>query len=155
MAAVNSVQRFIVRGLQPQFQPHFIALIFILAQQIKHRLRHAVRARADAQTDDIGLTHRLLVHRAQHLHFGKGAGIGLEIGQIAFCAVDQICLMRQLVGNRLMLLCFIGKRGDITERAAAAANSAVAVWAAESTMQRQFMDLFAVATRKIPTKHID
>ena len=34
VAAVNPVQRFIVRGLQPQLQPHFIALLVVLTQQV-------------------------------------------------------------------------------------------------------------------------
>ena len=63
--------------------------------------------------------------------------------------------MGQLFRNRAVLLLFIGKRGHITERTAAATNSAIAIWAAKSTMQRQFMNLFTIAAHKIPTKHID
>ncbi|VTN12049.1 Uncharacterised protein [Raoultella terrigena] len=37
MAAVNAMQRFIVRRLQPQLQPDFVALLPILRQQVQHR----------------------------------------------------------------------------------------------------------------------
>jgi hypothetical protein len=63
--------------------------------------------------------------------------------------------MRKLLGNGMMLLSFIGKRGDITERTAAASDGAIAIWAAKAAVQRQFMNLLPITARKIPTKHID
>jgi hypothetical protein len=63
--------------------------------------------------------------------------------------------MCQLFSNRVVLLLFVSKRGDVAERAASAADSAIAIRAAKPAMQRQFMNLFAIAPRKIPTKHID
>ncbi|KXA04273.1 hypothetical protein HMPREF0208_00933 [Citrobacter koseri] len=155
MAAINTAQRFVMRGLQSQFQPHFIALVFIFAEQIEHRIRYTVGARTDAQPDNAGLAYRLLIHRTQHLHFGKGTGVRLEIGQIAFGAIDQMRLMRQLFGNRAILLRLIGERGDITESTPATSDGAIAVWTAKSAVQRQFMNFLPITTRKIPTKHID
>ncbi|MNN88896.1 hypothetical protein D3C81_2066380 [compost metagenome] len=95
--------------MQAQFQPHLVALFFIFAQQIKHRFRHAVRTGADTQPDDVRLADRLLIHSTQHLNFRKSAGIGLEIGQVAFSAVYPMRLMRQLFSDRTMLLRLIGK----------------------------------------------
>jgi hypothetical protein len=64
-------------------------------------------------------------------------------------------LVRQLICNGAVLLRLIGKRRDITEGAAAAANSAIAIRAAKPPMQGQLMHLFTMAMHKIPTKHID
>ncbi|EFE05715.1 hypothetical protein CIT292_10688 [Citrobacter youngae ATCC 29220] len=155
MTTVNTMQGFVMRGLQTQLQPNFITQIFILAQQVKHRIRHAVGARPNAQPDDTGLTDRLLIHRTQHLHFGEGAGIGLEIGQIAFRAIDQMRLMRKLLGNRMVLLRFIGKRSDVTESTSATSDGAIAIWTAKPAVQREFMNFLPITARKIPTKHID
>jgi hypothetical protein len=44
--------------------------------------------------------------------------------------------MGQLFGNRVMLLRLIRERGHIAEGTAATPNSAIAVWAAKTTMQR-------------------
>lgn len=63
--------------------------------------------------------------------------------------------MSKLVSNGLVLLCLIGKRSDITERTPAASNGAIAVWAAKTAMQSEFMDFFSIPASKIPTKHID
>ena len=48
MAAVNTMQGFVMRGLQTEFQPYLIAEVFILAKQIEYRIRHAVGARPNA-----------------------------------------------------------------------------------------------------------
>ncbi|MPN22075.1 hypothetical protein SDC9_169458 [bioreactor metagenome] len=64
-------------------------------------------------------------------------------------------LVRELFGDRMMLLRFIRKRGNITESAAAASDGAIAIWAAKSAVERQFMNLLPITPRKIPTKHID
>gem|GEM_PF-3631041 len=145
MTAVDTVQGFIVGGLQSQLQPDLIPLLFVFAEQIQHRLRHAVRPCPDAEPDDIGLAHRLLIHGAQHLHFRPCAGIGLKIGQILICPVNPRCLVGELCRDRLMLLRFVGKRGHITEGTAATPDSAVAVRAAKSPVERQLMDLLPVA----------
>lgn len=63
--------------------------------------------------------------------------------------------MFELLSNRMMLLRLIGKGGDITEGAPATSNGAIAIWAAKPTVQREFMNLLPITTRKIPTKHID
>ena len=63
--------------------------------------------------------------------------------------------MSELFGDGAMLLRLIGKGSHITESATAAAQRAVAVRAAKTAVQRQLMDLFAIAAHKIPTKHID
>ena len=62
MAAIDTMQRFIMRGLQSQLQPDFIALLPIFAEQVQHRIGNAVGAGADAQPNDIRLAHRLLIH---------------------------------------------------------------------------------------------
>ncbi len=155
MPTVNPMQGFIVRGLQSQLQPYLISLLMIFTQQIEDCLRHAVRAGADAEADNIRGADGLTIHRAEHLHFSEGAGIGLEIGQIALCPVDELRLMSELFGDGAMLLRLIGKGRHITESATAAAQRAVAVRAAKTAVQRQLMDLFAIAAHKIPTKHID
>jgi Arc/MetJ family transcription regulator len=155
MPTVNAMQGLIMGGLQPQLQPYLIPLLMVFTEQVEDRLRHAVRAGADAEANDIRLADGLTIHRAEHLHFSKGAGIGLEIGQIALCPVNELRLMGELFGDGAMLLRFIGKRGHVTESATAAAQRAVAVRAAKTAVQRQLMDLFAIAAHKIPTKHID
>ncbi len=47
MAAVNTVQSFIMRGLQTELQPYLIAQVFILTKQIEYRIRYTVGARAN------------------------------------------------------------------------------------------------------------
>ena len=48
MTAVNTVQGFVMCGLQTKFQPYLITQVFILAKQIEYRIRHAVGARPNA-----------------------------------------------------------------------------------------------------------
>ncbi len=155
MPAINPVQRFIVRGLQPQFEPHLVARLVIFTQQIQHCIRHAVRACADAQPNDAGLADRLLIHRTQHLHFRPGAGIRLKISEVAFCAVNQLRLIRQLFCDGVILLGFVGKRGHITKSAATPPDGAIPVRTAKPAVQRQFMDFLPITAGKIATKHID
>ncbi len=155
VAAVNAVQGFIVGRLQTQLQPDLIPLLPVLTEQIQHRLRDAVRARPDAQPNNISLAHRLLVHRPQHLNLGPGTGIGLEIGQIAPGAVNPRRLVSQLLGDRVGLLGLIGKGGNVAEGAAPASNGAIAIRAAKAAVQGQLMHFFTVAAGKIATKHID
>ena len=50
--------------------------------------------------------------------------------------VDELRLMSELFGDRAMLLRLIGKRCHVTESATAAAQRAVAVWAAKTAVQR-------------------
>ncbi|EYI87548.1 hypothetical protein SEEH8440_20681 [Salmonella enterica subsp. enterica serovar Heidelberg str. N18440] len=54
--------------------------------------------------------------------------------------------MRKLLGNRMMLLRLIGKRGDITEGATATPDGTVAVRAAKTAMKRQLMNLLPIPT---------
>ena len=63
--------------------------------------------------------------------------------------------MSKLFSDRVMLLCFIGKRRNVTEGAAPAPDGAVAIRAAKPAVQRKLMNLLPVALQKIPTKHID
>jgi hypothetical protein len=63
--------------------------------------------------------------------------------------------MLKLLGNGMMLLSFIGKRGDITESTSATSDGAIAIWTAKAAVQREFMNLLPITARKIPTKHID
>ena len=70
------------------------------------------------------------------MYFSEGAGVGLKIGQIALRPVDELRLMSELFGDRAMLLRLIGKRCHVTESATAAAQRAVAVWAAKTAVQR-------------------
>ncbi len=130
MATVNTVQGFVVRGLQAQLQPDLVALFFVLAEQVQHRVRYAVRARAHAQPNDVSLADGLLIHRAQHLHLRPRAGVGLKIGQILLRAVHLACLMDKLFSDRFMLLGFVSKGRNVTEGAAAAPDGAIAIRAA-------------------------
>lgn len=155
MAAVDAFERFIVRRLQPQLQPHFITLLAIPRQQIQCGGRHAVRPGTDAQADHLALRQRLPIHRRQQFDLRIGAGIGTEIGQIAPRPVDPRGLLRQLFSDTLPLHRLIGERSDVAKRTAAAPQRAVAVRAAESAVQREFMDLFAIAALEICAKHID
>ncbi len=63
--------------------------------------------------------------------------------------------MGELFHDGFMLLGFVSKRRNVTEGAAAAPDSAVAIRAAKATVQRQLMNLLPVPLQKIPTKHID
>src|SRR5690606_10936921 len=98
---------------------------------------------------------RLLIHGAQHLHFRPGTGIRLKIGEITPGAVHQRGLISELLRDGVVLLRFISKGGYVTESAAAPSDSAIAIRATETAMQRQFMDLLPVTTSEIATKHID
>src|SRR5690606_29230463 len=112
-------------------------------------------ARTDAQAYDVRLAGRLLVHRAQHLYLGPGAGVGLKVGEIARRAIDALGLQGQLFADRVLLLRFVGKRRDVTEGAAAAPDGAIAIGAAEAAVQRELMNFLAVASGEIAAKHID
>ncbi len=136
MPAVNAMQGLIMGGLQPQLQPNLIPLLVVFTEQVENRLRHAVRAGANAEANDIRLADGLTIHRAEHLHFSKGAGIGLKVGQITLCPVNKLRLMGELFGDGSMLLRFIRKRGHVTECATATAQRAVAVRAAKTAVQR-------------------
>ena len=155
MATVDTVQRFVMCGLQAQLQPDLVALFFVLAEQVQHRVRYAVRAGSHAQPNDTGLADGLLIHRSQYLHLRPRAGVSLKIGQILLRTVHQAGLVGKLLSDRVMLLCFIGKRRDVTEGAATAPDGAVAIRAAKPAVQRQLMNLLPVPLQKIPTKHID
>ena len=144
-----------MRGLQAQLQPDLVALFFVLAEQVQHRVRYAVRARAHAQPNDVSLADGLLIHRAQHLHLRPRAGVGLKIGQILLRAVHLACLMDKLFSDRFMLLGFVSKGRNVTEGAAASPDGAIAIRAAKPAVQRQLMNLLPVPLQKIPTKHID
>jgi len=155
VAAINALQRFIVCRLQAQLEPNLITLFKVARQQIKRGGRHAVRPRANADPDHIGLLQRLPIHVRQQAHFCISTGIGLKVGQVAFCAVDPAGLHPQLFGNALALHLFVGKRGYVAEGTTAAAQGTVTIWAAKTAVQREFMDLFAVPTLEIGAKHID
>jgi hypothetical protein len=53
-----------------------------------------------------------------------------------------------------MLFCFISKRGNVTKGTAAAPKRTITIRTTETAMQRQFMNLFAVAAAEIAAKHI-
>ncbi|VTM47628.1 Uncharacterised protein [Klebsiella pneumoniae] len=62
VSTVNAMQGLIMSSLQPQLQPYLIPLLMVFTQQVKDRLRNAVRAGADAQANDICGTDGLTIH---------------------------------------------------------------------------------------------
>ncbi|MNL57796.1 hypothetical protein D3C87_1813850 [compost metagenome] len=54
--------------------------------------------------------------------------------------------MRELLRNRIMLLRLVSERSHITESTATTPDGAVAIWAAETAVQRELVDLLPVAT---------
>ncbi len=44
VSTVNAMQGLIMSSLQPQLQPYLIPLLMVFTQQVKDRLRNAVRA---------------------------------------------------------------------------------------------------------------
>ncbi len=91
----------------------------------------------------------------QVLDLGIGAGVGLKVGEIAFGTGHFIPARQQLLHHGKLLGRLVGKRGDIAKSAATTAQGAVPVGAGESAVNRELVDLLAVALLEILTECID
>jgi hypothetical protein len=138
-------------GLQPQLQPHHVAPIPVVREQIQHRVGHAVGARADTQADHARLGQRRVVQGTQALQFRVGVGVGLEIGQIparAGASRDHRTSLGQLAGHVAAVVPLGREARVVAERAAAASAGAVHVGTDETGADRKLVHPLPVARAK-------
>ncbi|MNE98337.1 hypothetical protein D3C80_1968360 [compost metagenome] len=91
----------------------------------------------------------------QVLHLGIGAGIGLKVGEITLGTGHFVPAGQQLLHHRELLGRLVGKRGNIAEGAAAAAQGAIPVRTGEGAVDGEFVDLLTVALLEILAECID
>jgi hypothetical protein len=90
MAAIHPIERPVMHRLHTILDCQR-GLVSKLAEQIEHIVRHAVRSRANGQSNDLGVRERLLVHISQTFHWRVCIRGGLEVSHevVAVVALSQ------------------------------------------------------------------
>ena len=149
VAAVYVLEGGVVAGLHPVFYLDDVAIVLQFLEKVELFIVNAVGAGADDYADHVGVGKGFPVDLPEPLDGAEGVAVGLEVGEIvAGAAVADLVEFNpfvQLLPDALPRDAVARVEGGVVAvGAAAAADGAVAVRAAEAGVDDEFLETLAV-----------